>query len=420
MAFTINADVTRDLVVGIQSILYSGTTTSTLLSAPIYAFIESTDPNIWLPPSACRLFEKAFGLVLDNATQLYLVNDTQYTALAAQNPSITFILANGITGGATTNIVLPFKALALKATYPFVANDSYYFPLKEAINDTQYTLGRAFLQEAYLTVDYDRGNFSISQCTWIRSASQNIVSILSPSNGNSTSNSTTISDSSKSATSKNGNGAKDIVIGVLVGVLALALIGSASFYLLRQRKKKRSQQEKAEADVIALTNLNNSNKDHKIFDHNSDAASTRPPTYKGARSIHSQFVADGELPSEGREIFQLAADERPLEICSTFPRADSKTRHELDSPLHSPIPIQPVEIDGESRVGRELLTAPHESGSLRIPSPLSPLGREDSVGRTGMGEGGNLRMPSPLGRSSRVESMGSETSTAALLERGEG
>ena len=70
VAFTINADITRDLVVGIQSVLYSGTTTSTLLPGPVYAFVESTDPNIWLPSSACRLFEKAFGLIFDNATQL--------------------------------------------------------------------------------------------------------------------------------------------------------------------------------------------------------------------------------------------------------------------------------------------------------------------------------------------------------------
>ena len=136
MRFTINADVTRDHIVGVQSILYSGTSASTLLLAPIYAFVESIDPNIWLSSSACRLFEKPFGLVFDNTAQLYLMNDTQYTALATQNLSVTFSLANSITGEATTNIVLPFKALALKATYPFITNNSYYFPLKEAANDT--------------------------------------------------------------------------------------------------------------------------------------------------------------------------------------------------------------------------------------------------------------------------------------------
>lgn len=44
--FTISQDVTRDLVIGVQSILYTSATSSSLLSEPIYAFIESTDPNI--------------------------------------------------------------------------------------------------------------------------------------------------------------------------------------------------------------------------------------------------------------------------------------------------------------------------------------------------------------------------------------
>jgi hypothetical protein len=350
------------------------------------------------------------------------MNDTQYTSLAAQNPSVTFSLANSISGGATTNIILPFKALALKATYPFVANDSYYFPLKEAANDTQYTLGRAFLQEAYLTVDYDRGNFSISQCTWIQGASENIVSILSPSYGNLTSNSTTAPlDTSNHDTPKNANTTEDAVIGTVIGVLVIAVICAGIFYLIRRRKTARLEQAKAEADAMALTDLDDNNKDHKIFDPNSDAASTRPPTYKGAASIHSYYVVDGELPSEGREVFQLSAEEIPSEICPTFPNARSGTRHELDSPLHSPLPTEPVEIDGESRVGRELL-APGERRALRTPSPVSPLGRShtNAISALGRDGGGSLRMPSPLGRSDGPESADSVTSTDGLLERGEG
>ena len=45
----------------------------------------------------------------------------------------------------------------------------------------------SFLQEAYLTVNYDRGNFTISWCTWAQGGSENIISILSPSYGNSVS-----------------------------------------------------------------------------------------------------------------------------------------------------------------------------------------------------------------------------------------
>jgi hypothetical protein len=128
--------------------MYSGNTQTNLLPTPIYAFIESTDPNFWLPQEACLAFEKAFGISVDNSTGLYLINSTHYTDLKTANPTVTFSLANSIDGGETVNIQLPFNSFALSASYPFTANDTIYFPLKKAVNETQYTLGRTFLQEA--------------------------------------------------------------------------------------------------------------------------------------------------------------------------------------------------------------------------------------------------------------------------------
>lgn len=146
--FTLDQDINRDIVVAVQSITYSGTTQETLLSTPIFAFIESTDPSIWLPEAACEAFEKAFGLSVDEGTGLYLINATHYAQLVADAPEVTFTLANSLSGGEIVNIVLPFNALALSASYPFTPNNTYYFPLKRAANQTQYTLGRSFLQEA--------------------------------------------------------------------------------------------------------------------------------------------------------------------------------------------------------------------------------------------------------------------------------
>jgi hypothetical protein len=146
-SFTLNEDITRDIVIAIQSITYSGTTQSTLLSTPVFTFIESTDPNIWLPEDVCLAFEKAFGLTINNAGR-YLINDTHYRNLQAENPEVTFSLSNSLSGGETVNIILPWNALVLPTAPPFTTNDTYYFPLKKAANDSQITLGRAFLQEA--------------------------------------------------------------------------------------------------------------------------------------------------------------------------------------------------------------------------------------------------------------------------------
>jgi hypothetical protein len=114
--FTLSADVTRDIVVGVQSIFHTETTTTALLPTPIYAFVESTDPNIWLPLESCLLFEEAFGLTWDNSTSKYLLNDTQYNSLSKSNPTVIFRLAVSTAGGTTVDITLPFRNTHISQT----------------------------------------------------------------------------------------------------------------------------------------------------------------------------------------------------------------------------------------------------------------------------------------------------------------
>lgn len=144
-------DVSRDLVVGVQSITTtdsSGAQTSLLPSGGIFAFVDSTLPYIWLPVDACQAFEKAFGLTWNQTNEMYLVNSTLHSALLARNANVTFTIGVGKSGGETVDIILPYASFDLTATPPLVKNTTSYFPLKRAANDTQYTIGRAFLQEA--------------------------------------------------------------------------------------------------------------------------------------------------------------------------------------------------------------------------------------------------------------------------------
>lgn len=141
-------DLTRDLVVSLQSISYSGSTSDTLLSDSIDIMIDSTDPNIWLPKDVCDAFEDAFGLSLDDDSGLYLVNETYHNELLDTDAEVSFRLSDVESGGDTVTITLPYAAFDLTAEYPLVENSSHYFPLKRANDSTQYTLGRTFLQEA--------------------------------------------------------------------------------------------------------------------------------------------------------------------------------------------------------------------------------------------------------------------------------
>jgi hypothetical protein len=151
MSFAFAPDISRDLSVGLQSISFTTTESkqeAPLLSDGIFTFIDSTVPHIWLPLEACQRFEKAFGLTWDSEAELYLVNDSLHETLLSQNASLTFTIGNQTAGGSSIDIVLPYASFDLEAEFPIVENTTRYYPLKRAANDTQYTLGRTFLQEA--------------------------------------------------------------------------------------------------------------------------------------------------------------------------------------------------------------------------------------------------------------------------------
>jgi hypothetical protein len=148
LTFEFNPDNNFDLTVNVNSIsMTSSDGNKNLSSASFPAFVDSTVPYLYLPTGVCEKFEDAFGITYDNTSGLYLVNSTLHTMLLEQAANVTFTLTN-TTGGTFVDIVLPYQAFDLKAKWPLVKNTTRYFPLKRAANDSQTTLGRAFLQEA--------------------------------------------------------------------------------------------------------------------------------------------------------------------------------------------------------------------------------------------------------------------------------
>jgi len=145
-------------------------------------YIDSSVAELWLPIEVCKAFEDTFGLKFDNETNLYLVDDATHANLLARNASITFSLGQKAATNDIVNITLPYAAFDLEATPPYrdLRNPSKYFPIRRGNDTKQFILGRTFLQEAYLTVDWERHNFSISQCNWVFGQKENIATIVSP------------------------------------------------------------------------------------------------------------------------------------------------------------------------------------------------------------------------------------------------
>lgn len=239
VTFTFAPDNERDLVVAIQTVTSSTDAgpIAQLLPDPIYAYVDSTVPQIWLPVEACRAFEEAFGLTYDNETDLYLLDQDAHEELLDLNPNVTFTLARGLAGGANVDIVLPYAAFDMQATPPYqgLAEQSYYFPLRRAANETQYTLGRVFLQESYLFVNWERQTFNVSQCAWEEGMQENIVAVP-PGNGTATDN----EQSSGGDTSGSGGIGSGAIIGIAVAAVAVIVIGIVTaVFVIRRRKNAR-------------------------------------------------------------------------------------------------------------------------------------------------------------------------------------
>lgn len=152
ITFSLDAADPGNFTVNIGAIILTTDDNTTVLTGPnnsIPALIDSTTPYIYFPLYLCQQFEKAFGIEWDDDVQAYLVNDTLHQALQSQDTSVVFNLGNSsTTPGQGFNISFPYSAFDLIAEAPLVPNATRYFPLMRSANESQYTLGRTFLQEA--------------------------------------------------------------------------------------------------------------------------------------------------------------------------------------------------------------------------------------------------------------------------------
>ncbi|KAL8869945.1 MAG: hypothetical protein Q9174_003895 [Haloplaca sp. 1 TL-2023] len=246
LSVAFNEQDIRDLTVNVKAIFTNSqdnTERTELLDEGFPAFIDSTIPYLYLPLESCLLFEKAFGITWNESVLAYLVNDSLRNTLLTQNPSIVFTLSNSTSGSSRTiDVELPYAAFDLIAEPPLVNNATRYFPLMRAANESQYTLGRTFLQEAYLIADYERRNFSVSPCSWKEGVRQDIMPILSPELG-----------LNEDRQLLQGGALAGVVIGCIIASLCIAF---ALFYLVRRRKRrvrlesKLDRQESSEASEI--------------------------------------------------------------------------------------------------------------------------------------------------------------------------
>jgi hypothetical protein len=239
--FPFGTDIAVGLVLSLQRISTNITNTTTLLDTPIFPLINTVMSHLWLPEVVCEAFATAYGLSYDSSLNIYFVNDSIHTDLLNVNPVVSFTLATSKQPDTneTVQIQVPYSSLALRLEYPYVPANHHrrYFPIRRAASDAQYTLGRAFLQDAYVIVDYDRQRFSVSQAVLPASANglvQDLVAIRRP---NATADGS--DDNNNSAASASLELPE--ILGISIGMLILIVLSLSCVFAMRRRRRKHRQ-----------------------------------------------------------------------------------------------------------------------------------------------------------------------------------
>lgn len=239
VVFPFGADISLDFQVAIQRITMDGSNDG-LLSAPIISYISTLVPDIWLPFDACTAFQRAFGLSYNNNTEAFYVNSSQHALNLASKPVARFQVGPQ-TSGDSTVINMPYFNFYLAdkdiEADPILKEGGFRFPIRRAAKDTQFILGRAFLQSAHLLADYERNTFNLSQALYPSSSTkENIVSVLPPG---------LLSPNPNDSGAKPGSSSKlstGIIAGIAVGgVVILAIVVALGFLLYRRKKRKNAK-----------------------------------------------------------------------------------------------------------------------------------------------------------------------------------
>jgi hypothetical protein len=242
------AEQNNTMVVGVSSITYTPdpdvevntiSYTSECKSNVIRANIDSTLPFLILPDCICDQFQKYFNLAYDSEQNLYFVNQTAHEGNLRENATVEFKIVGGLTDtGNYTNIKLGYSAFDHQWSSRTGDNGTNYFPIQRSKNGI-FTLGRTFLQEAYVVVDYERFNFQVAPARYSDPMPPEDLQVIFNTSYVPPTNNTNMSESS-------GGLAPGAIAGIVVGIIiAFAIAGLIAFCWWRKRKSKTEAAQKS-------------------------------------------------------------------------------------------------------------------------------------------------------------------------------
>jgi len=363
------------LLVGVQSIIYTpdqdvASDGHAFTSGGFLANIDSTLPYLVLPEKICDNFQEKFQLTYDDNRDLYTVNSSSHAANIQQNATVTFkIGVSARDSDEFANIELPYAAFDQQIGTRTGENMTNYFPIKKS-KDGVYTLGRTFLQEAYIIVDYERANFTVAPAHYSDPMPKaNVITILNQTwvPGDST---------NTSGTGDSGGGlAPGAIAGTVVGiVIAFVIAGIIAFCWWRKRKdKKEAIRKTQEASEIDTGLAGNEIKYRRVSELTGSDLPSSPKT-----AVGGYYSTDHKsIPP----ISEMSPDSPPVELYSPPPESASDLDGARDYFTAGKVRRRGAQRDrdssGQNTPGTPIAELPGDEGQFQTPGthfePVSPL-----------------------------------------------
>ena len=290
-------------------------------NAPLSVLVNPTAPYLNLPNSTCAAIASQLPVSYQPTLGLWFWNtdDPAYSRVVSSPSYLSFtFFASNLTGGVTDKpsgnitIKIPFALLNLTIEAPLViTGPKQYFPCQPPQGDSNiFSLGRAFLQGAFLGVDWNidntaRGVWYLAQAPGPNTPSTADVRdfvdpfAASPVDWASTWTGTwtplsgdgsSPGSSGHTSASSNGGLSGGATAGIGIGcVAAVALVGAVGFFFFQRKRRNQAR------IVVGAT----PEPHEKPWD---EASSGHPP---GAHVVHEA------PPPEPREVGQAMAWELP-------------------------------------------------------------------------------------------------------------
>ncbi|KAH9904018.1 acid protease [Xylariomycetidae sp. FL2044] len=238
--------------------------------------VDGCSPYLSLPKSTCDAITSHLPVTYNEGLGLYLwdVTDPKYSQIVSSASALGFTFL-GSSNKQNINISVPFRHLNLTLNAPLVENPQPYFPCYTGTD--RYTLGRAFLQDAFVGANWGAKTWWLAQAPGPNIPSPSVVEIadgdttiksssngwkeswsgswtalsaeevgsqvgVSPTNAPTTPSSSVATPSPSSGSSALSTGAQ-AGIGVGAGLAGLAIIGAILFFFMRRRRRPQSEVE---------------------------------------------------------------------------------------------------------------------------------------------------------------------------------